>query len=443
MENTSKNFFETMTEMQKKVVENFNDATAKIQKNFSKNDYMDSDPFKKWYDSQMSFFNQNNNTKGNNEPMDFFNNWMDAQTNFTKNWMEQTQKAITNLGNDAKNMPSMDFYNNWMNTMNKTYSEMMKNFSSNNEGVNSFSGMFNNAQNYMKMFELWMPVMNSIQDKTFTTDMFKSAFNAEMYKNFMDSIFNMQPEYMKNLMTQYEKAVKEGMQTLNEQGKNIYSQFSNNMHKGFGEGEQAFDKFNTLYKSYSENLNQTFSPLMKLVTPGTQKEQMEQLSNLSNEFSNYNMLNNKMQYMIYTTGIKSMEEVAENVSSKLKDGVDMSNFKNIYQEWLNINDKNFVSLFESDEYSKLQGEFNATDMKIKAAVNQQWEKSLSHLPLINRTEMDQLYKTVYELKKQVSELIKFNKDLMNKAFSPAAVSTEETKTASTASKTATKAAAKK
>jgi len=32
MENTSKNFFETMTEMQKKVVENFNDVTEKAKK---------------------------------------------------------------------------------------------------------------------------------------------------------------------------------------------------------------------------------------------------------------------------------------------------------------------------------------------------------------------------------------------------------------------------
>jgi hypothetical protein len=426
MENTSKNFFETITEMQKKVVENFNVAGEKMQNNFFKNDYMDSDPFKKWYDSQMSFFNQSSNAKGESDPMKFFNSWLENQTNFANTWKEQIQSTFTKAGKDFNAMPNMDMYSNWMDTMNNTYTEMMKNFGGKNESMNSFSGMFNNSQNYMKMFQIWMPMMSSLKDKSFTPEMFQNMFKPELFKGFMDSIFNMQPEYMKEMMNKFNSSLKEGMDSFSKQGKDSYKSFSEKMHKGFAGGEQTFEQFNTLYKNYSDALNQAFSPIMKMVTPGNQKDQINLLNNLSNDFSQYNMLNSKMQYMMYTTGVKTMEEVSENVFSKMKEGVDMSDFKNVYQEWLNINDKNFVTLFDSSEYSKLQGEFNAIDMKIKKAVNTQWEKSLAHLPLINRTEMDELYKTIYDLKKQVSELVKINKTAQATAQAKTEATSKET-----------------
>lgn len=181
----------------------------------------------------------------------------------------------------------------------------------------------------------------------------------------------MQPDYMKDMMNKYNDSMKSGFESFSTQGKSYYDTLTQNMRKSMPNELEAFDQFNNMYKSYSDSLNQAFSPVMKMITPGTQKDQINTLNELSNDFSQYNMLNNKMQYMMYSTGVKAMEEVSETIFNKMKNGEDMSNFLNIYQEYLNINDKNFVKLFDSEEYSKLQGEFNAIDMKIKRAVNLQ------------------------------------------------------------------------
>jgi hypothetical protein len=53
----TKNLFETFTNAQKQAVENMNSATENMKSMFSEN--VNSDFFKKWYDSQMSFFNNN------------------------------------------------------------------------------------------------------------------------------------------------------------------------------------------------------------------------------------------------------------------------------------------------------------------------------------------------------------------------------------------------
>jgi hypothetical protein len=80
----TKNLFETFTNAQKQAVENMNSATENMKSMFSEN--VNSDFFKKWYDSQMSFFNNNGENKMNN-PMEFYNVWMNNQSEAAKSWM--------------------------------------------------------------------------------------------------------------------------------------------------------------------------------------------------------------------------------------------------------------------------------------------------------------------------------------------------------------------
>lgn len=449
MENTSKNFFETITEMQKKVVENFTDVSEKMQKNFTPTNFMDSDPFKKWYDSQMSFFNQKGDTKIESEPMAFFNSWMENQAKMAKTWLEETKNTASKFGADLNlTNPNMDMFNNWMDTINKTYGEMAKNFNINSDAKSSFSGLFNNSQNYMKMFEIWMPMLNSIKSKSFTPDTFKQMFNANLFKGMMDNVFNLQPDYMKNMMNGFN--MKDSWDNFSKQGKGYYDSFSQNMHNNLADGNKVFGQFNTMYESFSNSMNEAFSPMMKMMTPGTQKDQINMMNDMLSDFNHYNMLNSQMQYMMYVTGVKAMEEVSENVHSKMKAGEDMSDFAKIYQEWLGINDKHFVNLYDSDDYSKMQGELNSYGMKLKQKINLQMEKSLAHLPLVNRTEIDQLYKTIYDLKKQMTDMQKeFKASLLKTVTMPksetapikeeaSASATENSNTAKATAKPATK-----
>jgi two-component sensor histidine kinase len=109
---------------------------------------------------------------------------------------------------------------------------------------------------------------------------------------------------------------------------------------------------------------------------------------------------------MYATGLKAMDELSETLYSKMRNGDDMKAFANVYQEWLSIHDKHMVALFETDEYSKLMAEVSSLQLTMKKKIEKEMEKSMSHLPVINRTEMDELYQTVYELKKRINMLEK-------------------------------------
>ena len=77
----------------------------------------------------------------------------------------------------------------------------------------------------------------------------------------------------------------------------------------------------------------------------------------------------------------------------------------LYQYYLMSGDTVFTELFESDEYSKIMTEVSSLKQRIKAAVDIEMEKTFFvNMPVATRTEMDEVYKTIYELKKTVRNL---------------------------------------
>lgn len=406
MEN--KNMFESFAEMQKKATETFTNAAETMQKAMmnGKVDF-NSDFFKKWYDSQMDWFNQTQGENKNNQALSFFTNWMNSQMEMAKNWQDMSQNMfkgmpqMNNMTTDYNNM--MNMFNAWKESMNTTYSEMMNNFN-NGTAKESFGGLFNNAEMYMKMFELMMPMMKSLNDNTYTPEMFKTMFNTEMYKNMMDKMFNMQPDFMKNMNSQ----MRDGMNKMMDMNKGMFDTMKGNMHNQMA-NMMPTDMMHNMFANYQNMYNQinnAFAPLTKLMPVNDQTKMMESMKEISNMLTSYNMKNSQLQYMMYTTGLKAMDELSETLYSKMRNGDDMKSFMNVYQEWLNVHDKHMVALFETDEYSKLMAEVSALQLTMKKKIEKEMEKSMSHLPIINRTEMDELYKTVYELRKRINMLEK-------------------------------------
>jgi polyhydroxyalkanoate synthesis regulator phasin len=354
----------------------------------------------------MSFFNQNN-TGNPMENMNFFNTWMSTQMNSAKQWMNQMQTGMNGnvMNEDFKNAYDnmMNTYNSWMSTMNTTYSEMLKNYG-NPTTKDAFNGMFNNSEMYLKVFELWMPMLNSIKDKSFTPELFKKMFNTASYKEMMDKMFNMQPDFMKNLVNT--DSVRENMAKMMGMNKEMYTNMKNMFSNNMPNSNELFTNMITGYNNMINQMNQSASPLMKMMSPGIAKSSMESMNDMASEFGNFQMKNTQMQYMMYTTGMEAMYEVAENIYNKIQNGEDMSNFMTIYSDFLNTNDKKFVDLFNTESYSKMQAEVNSLGMKMKRKMDLQMEKALTNVPVATRSEMDELYKTIYELKKRINSLEK-------------------------------------
>lgn len=402
MENTTKNLFDTFAETQKQVMENMSNASQKMAKSFVSTE-MNSEFFKKWYDSQMAFFNQNGNTENN--PANMFTNWMNSQMGMGNDYMSNMQSNLKGmLSNAGFNADMLTNYNNWTNTMNSTMQNMMNTVNGSSDAKTTMSGMFNNAEMMMKMYEMWMPMVKMVNDKSYTPEMFKNAFNPTMFKDMMDKMLGMQPDFAKNMMDL--NAAKAMFTNMFDMNKGSMDQMRSFFVNANPVNANTFANMNEQYSKVWNMMNEASAPMMKMMGNSAASNNMNVANDLMNELNLFMMKNAQVQYATYNSGLEAANEFAENVYTKMKNGEDMSNFMNVYSEWLNTNDKHLTQLFSTAEYSKMQAELNTFGMKLKQQMNAQMEKAMQNVPVVPRSEMDELYKTVYELRKRVNMLEK-------------------------------------
>lgn len=457
-----KDAVDTMVENTKK----FANGNAMVNETVQKG----SEWYKNWLDNQKNFFSQTSDkaaTAGNNvqdnmsKMNEFYQNWFNMQMGWAKQMWEMNadymKKATqqntvstdpmtqwSNMWNNATaNMNSwtnnMNQANNWMNMMNQwnsmnpfnmdTWKKSSENITSifnqyyellnnnfadwqknvqNGTAQDAYRNMVNVTDGFTRFSEMWMPFWKSIQEKTFNSEMYKQWMNPSMYKDLMDKFFGFMPEQSRQYMQQMSSMMQNGMGQTNQAGLNQYQQMRGMMNNMMPASSEVFGQMMNGYNTWYNMMNNAVSPLTKMMTPNQHTKAMMEWSDIANRTAVYNIKNAEMQYMIYNQGVKVMDSLAENVISKLQKGDEVNSMMALYQEWLNISDKVYVSLFESDEYSKLMAEVSAMQLKLRKDVEGQLEKFMVGIPVATRSEMDELYKTIYELKKQVRELEKAN-----------------------------------
>jgi len=442
---------------QKKVLDSIVENTRKFTGNNEKmNENIDkgTDWYKNWLDTQKNLFSKtedkaaaaSENAKETAAQMnEFFQNWFRMQADMAKSFWDKAQDNAKNMVNNAtgtnpfaawQNAGSNNMAGMWGNWMNQASGMNPFNMDAAKKATDTMTGMFqqyynmlnngmgdwqkhmqhvsmedvyknmiNTGSGFAKFAELWTPMFKSIQDKSFNMDMYKQMMNPELYKDMMDKYLGLFPESARTQMQQMGNMMTEGMKQFTQAGMDNYNFLRNGMNQ-FGNGNHAFESMMNGYNQFSSMMNEAAAPFAKMATPNEYTRAMGKMNEIANQIAAYNMKNADLQYMIYNTGGKVMDALAENVAAKVKDGVEIKSMLGLYQEWLNISDKVFVNLFESDDYSRLMAEVGSMQMKLRKEIEAMMEKSFDNIPVAKRSEIDELTKTVYDLKKQVRQLEK-------------------------------------
>lgn len=464
MATENKNFVETVLEAQQKLVDNVIETTKKASNNnafVSESMEKGKDFYKNWLEQQKKAFagttekveTATASAKENFEKAgSYYQNWLNSQVEMAKKAWEMNQNAMKNnmpnadsfskmnpmdmFSNWNKWMGQMQAANNWHNLMSQfnpanafdafknqsdnftgfftQYQELMKNsFSQLSENLqhagskDAFSNMMNITSGFAKFNEMWAPFWKSIQDKTFNAEHFKKSFNFDAHKELLNNFFGFNNDDTRQYFQQATEMFQNSFKDMAGQGKNAYQQ-ANAFFQGMNPfaGQNMFENAANAYNNMQQTFSNAISPLAKMATPNQYTKSASEWASLVDRTAIYNIKNAEMQYMVYQQGQKVMDALVENIASKVENGVEINNITALYQEWLNIGDKVYVELFESDEYSQLMAEVSAIQLKLRKDYETQMERSLSGLPIATRSELDELYKTIYELKKEVRQLEK-------------------------------------
>ena len=103
---------------------------------------------------------------------------------------------------------------------------------------------------------------------------------------------------------------------------------------------------------------------------------------------------------------KAVETLIETLVEKGQKGEKIQSVRELNRLWLDSADEVFTKMYASEEYLKLQHELSKAGMTYKIMQHDVVEMVLKSLNLPTRNELDDAYKTLYELRKEVKALKK-------------------------------------
>lgn len=463
MTNNNNNFVDILVDAQKQAVDSVLENTKKFANGntiISENAQKGTDWYKNWLDSQKKFFNQATEKTSNmqqqfNQNNEFFQNWYNTQTNWAKQIWDMNNNFFQGATNNAQNaanmnpmaqwqnmmnnwnswMGSVNNTNQWMNMMqqwnnlfnNETYNTVVENwktaFAQSQEMMNgnwtkmqenmkngttqdAYKNMMSATESFTKFYELWTPMWKNIQDKNFNMDTYKQFMNPAGYKDLMDKMLGFMPENSRTYLQQMTSFMQNAMKQMNSNGMSNFQQMRNMFGQAMPNNTNGFADLMNGYNYFQNMMTEAAAPFNKMFAPNQNTKNMMEWQDIANRAAIYNIKNAELQYMVYNQGTKAMDVLAENIMAKIQSGEEINSVMALFQEWMNLSDKTFVTLFESDEYSKLMAEVSAMQLKLKKDIENQMEQYMVGIPVATRSEMDELYKTIYDLKKQIRQMEK-------------------------------------
>jgi len=356
---------------------------------------------------------------------DYFNAWLKAQQDAFGSVGEMTRKFQQNLsgfGSAGGAMPGFgstmpgfggampgfggfrDAYAAWE----KSVSDALRGSGASDANFirETLLKSLSSSNTSMKLYELWLPLFKAIQQKGVSPDSFRDLIDPARFKEMIDRVFGFDPDAAAQLAEQ----VKTLLESCAHSSQGFMKPWMEASEKGFrtlpqmleGHPESYLKVFHTMFSAFDSTVGRVFH----VPAVGKDREKVELLLRSLDVLSVYLAKNTEFEHTMYSTGLAAFEQMIAAVADKVNTGEEFKDFGEFFNLYITVNEEAYSVLFRTDAYAKMQGELLEASLDVRKHLFKLTELYLYDLPIALRSEMDDLYKTVYELKKKVKELEK-------------------------------------
>lgn len=328
---------------------------------------------------------------------------MDFNREVFNNWISMTSNSRPGGAWSNANFNNMS--DTWKNIMNSAF-DNMSNMLSKGVAKDAFSNMFFTGNMMQSLQNFYKPVFDSMQKGSFDAHNWQKFFSPAQYKDMVENMFsNFFPQNsVKDIFEQYARSMHQqlsSMQDLNSQSWNAWKAAADSFPFVMN---QDSGKFLNQYHQWTEHYAKTIAPLMKLMAPGKEKEQLEHTLSVLDKLAVLNIKQSQLQFLVYKAGANAISHSMNMVATQFQQNHQSVEFQKFFTEWTAANEKVFTTLFASEEYSELKAEILSLGLNIRRDMEKQFEQSFSSMPFVFRSEADELHKTIHDLKKKVRDL---------------------------------------
>ena len=346
-----------------------------------------------------------------------FDTWYRNTTKMMDDWREMAKNVDANqrpLWDDAAKMQQKwihDFQSMIQNMQNPFMPGGRSGFSQNTM-KDVFENMLNSTDMYTRLYTLWQPVFDAMQKNSFRQEDFWKMINPQGFREFVDKLFGYSVfNPMKDFMDSSNQSMKHWFDSAGDTGKMFTEMFNNNPFANtFNMNPESMSNW---YAEMMRSSQRSFSTLFGNGSADTSGTYFDSISEIMRLWSEYMTKANQMQELMYRTSSSAWEKVLQSIIERAKNGESVSDYKEFYNEWSAINEKEFVELFNTDEYAALQAELIKLNSELNRAYEKQMEIVMQPFPVVNRSQLDDLYKINHELRTKLNDLERMVADLQD------------------------------
>lgn len=420
----SNDFFQAMMDSQKQMMDSWNELYKNVLN-------PEENPYKKSIDDFYELQKQ----------------YIDALS--TGNTANMTKLFTDFFKNQALDPKAFEFFND----MQKYYMEMMKKYTpgtdfpfmnmdkwmSSQEGIHEYFDKVRKYYNPLEMGKAFTPVVkdlleNMMQANTYYLNIYKFWKELESFQLFppMEDL----KKYTSMLTEKYDIMFKEMVLPMLPKEFQSFAKDPMELAKLYmktngdflepwaNNGKQLRDlfiegvlndkaKLGEFFELWKSQFDKTFGAILLSPSMGLNKELIEQQSKTFDTFIDLVLLSADFTSRIYAVQNENMDDMVRKYFEMAEQNTQPKTFHEFFTYWSNELERIFDSYFATPEYSKLLGQLSSVAMDYKIEMQKLVEKYLTDTPIVTRTEINSLYKTIYDLKKEVKTLKKSQKSSVN------------------------------
>lgn len=343
------------------------------------------------------------NTKEDEKKEFDFTNFQDVMS-FQQKMYEDLQKmyGFMNPQNFAKQNP----YEVWQQMMGMynpfDASKYMPDFN-----LEVFEKMMNSQKLYLGAYENWKQFNEHVIEpgnKFYkeNVDQMVDQFN----RIFMDNLIPLMPKELQGLMSDTQSYVNTYFTSL----ENVIGPWAK-AYQNIADiaMDSIYDdpmKLSDTLRQWKKAYDQTFGILVKSPMVGSSREMLEQNNRALDAM--IEMLVSVSEFMTKSSsvGYKYSKEALKDYIESLQKGGEAKTFKEFYNQWSRHVENAIETYFYTDEFSQLIAKTADSAMVFKIEYNKLIEKALADLPIVTISQVDNVYKKVYDLRRELREVKK-------------------------------------
>ena len=305
---------------------------------------------------------------------------------------------------------------NWF----KGYEEMTRNFYQPSL-AGPFGDLFQKVMDasgiYMNLFKAWSEVGGDVKS---SPDAMKHLLDLwlESQKTVFSRLFGM-PVPDAN-MGDWTDAARKSLENFTQFYQQNYQPFMDSWGKTFqGAGDAFTGKFDParlreLYDTWTKGYESAMGKFLKMPMIGPSRQVLDKIARSLDAYMKYCTAVTEFQMVLYSPGKETVQELSQKASTILKGEMTQEKYQEFYETLIKTFEDRFYQLFKTPAFGQILKTTLDSYLEFRKQHFAVIEEMLKSTPIITRTEIDDVYQELYNLKKRIKELEKLLKNRKNK-----------------------------